>query len=180
MTFLQKIVVAMTIFSSSAFAEPMRVMGIDSVHTNLGWQIVNDTVMGGRSKSRFDTENGQLFFSGVINTNGGGFASLRSDRQDWDLSMFSVIRLKVLGDGRTYKFRLFADNDRASYQREFVTTADKWQVVELPIDKFYASWRGRPLDRPPLAASEIAGIGLILADGKDGSFNLTVDWIELH
>jgi hypothetical protein len=77
MTLLQKFVVSRTILSSSAFAEPMRVMGIDSAHTSLGWQIVNDTIMGGRSESGFVTENGQLQFSGVLNTNGGGFASLR-------------------------------------------------------------------------------------------------------
>lgn len=178
MTLIQKLVVSMTILSTSAFAEPMRVMGIDSAHTGLGWQIVNDTIMGGRSESGFVNENGQLQFSGVLNTNGGGFASLRSNRQAWDLSKFSIVRLKVRGDGRTYKFRLFIDDDRASYQSEFATAAEEWQIIELPIEAFYASWRGRRLDRPALVASEIAGMGLILADGIDGRFDLTLAWIE--
>jgi hypothetical protein len=34
------------------------------------------------------------------------------------------------------------------------------------------------LDRPALVASEIAGMGLILADGIDGRFDLTLAWIE--
>ena len=179
MTLLQKMMVLMVTLSSSVAAEPLRVMGKDSIQTDMGWKVVNDTVMGGRSKSGFVSKNGQLQFSGRLNTNGGGFASLRSNRQDWDLSGFSVIRLKVLGDGRTFRFRLHVDDDRASYQNDFATTAGEWQVIELPIDEFYASWRGRLLERPPLAAADIAGMGLILADGIDGRFDLTLDWIEL-
>jgi len=170
--------VSIMVVSSSALAEPMRVTGIDSVQSNVRWQVVNDTVMGGRSDSRFMLENGQLQFVGRLNTNGGGFASLRSNRQNWDLSEFSVVRLKVRGDGRHYRFRLYVDNDRASYQSDFATVAGEWQVVELPIDEFQASWRGRRLSRAPLAASKIAGMGLILADGIDGTFELTLDWIE--
>ena len=98
MTLFKILVVFMTILSSSALAAPMRVMGIDSVHTNMDWQVVNDCVMGGRSESSFVNQNEQLRFSGTLNTNGGGFASLRSGSQDWDLSMYSVVRLKVRGD----------------------------------------------------------------------------------
>lgn len=166
------------VFSSSVLAEPMRVMGLDSFQDNVRWQVVNDTVMGGRSESRFVYDNGRLQFSGRLNTNGGGFASLRSNRQDWDLSEFSVVRLKVLGDGRQYRFRLYVDGDRASYQSDFSTVVGQWLIVELPIDEFYASWRGRRLSRPPLAASKISGLGLILADGIDGTFHLALDWIE--
>ena len=179
MTLFKILVVFMTILSSSALAAPMRVMGIDSVHANMDWQVVNDGVMGGRSESGFVNENEQLRFSGTLNTNGGGFASLRSGSQDWDLSMYSVVRLRVRGDGRTYKFRLFVDGDQASYQADFATAVGEWQVLELPIGDFYAAWRGRRLDRPPLAAAEIAAMGIIIADGIDGYFDLTIDWIEL-
>ena len=51
MTLFKILVVFMTILSSSALAAPMRVMGIDSVHANMDWQVVNDGVMGGRSES---------------------------------------------------------------------------------------------------------------------------------
>ena len=178
MSLLKKIMVFIMTVSSSALAEPMRVTGIDSVQANVRWQVVNDTVMGGRSESRFIYENGQLQFGGRLNTNGGGFASLRSNRQGWDLSEFSVVRLKVRGDGRNYRFRLYVDNDRVSYQSNFATSAGEWEVLELPIDEFHASWRGRRLSRPPLAASKIVGMGLILADGIDGTFELAMDWIE--
>ena len=78
MKLFKKLVVFMTILSSSALAAPMRVMGIDSVHTNMDWRVGNDGVMGERSESGFVNKNQQLRFSGTLHTNGGGLASLRS------------------------------------------------------------------------------------------------------
>ena len=164
--------------SVSGFAQPKRLTNFDATEKDVRWQVVNDTVMGGRSDSRIQSSGGLLEFSGKLNTKGGGFVSLRSDRQDWRLPEFSLVRLRLRGDGREYGFRLYADGDRAAYQREFATVAGEWQEVVLPIDEFYASWRGRRLTRPPLSSSKIVGMGLILADGVDGSFRLTLDWIE--
>jgi len=175
---LRHLLAATMITSPVICAEPLRLTSFDPAESNLNWQIVNDTVMGGRSSSRFTLKDQQLTFSGTLNTQGGGFASLRSGRQSWPLADHSTIRLRVKGDGRTYRLRLFVDNDRAAYQHAFETNANQWQIVTLPIDAFYASWRGRRLARPPLQAVDVVGIGLIVADGIDGPFSLTVDWIE--
>ncbi len=156
----------------------LRLSATDTHQTSLRWQVVNDTVMGGRSASRFAARDGHLEFSGYLNTNGGGFASLRSNRLNLDLAGVASVRLKVLGDGRRYRFRLFVDNDRASYQQEFETSAGEWRMVELPLAQFYASWRGRPLSRPALDPADIVAMGLILADGVDGEFRIGLDWIE--
>ena len=56
--------------------------------------------------------------------------------------------------------------------------ADEWQTIELKIPDFYASWRGRRMDQGPLASADIAGLGVILADGKDGGFEIEVGSIE--
>lgn len=178
---LTRITIMMLLMGSLSvpgFAQPKRLTNFDATESDVRWQVVNDTVMGGRSDSRIKISGGLLHFSGELNTKGGGFVSLRSDRQDWRLPEFSLVRLRVRGDGRDYRFRLYADGDRAAYQREFATVAGEWQVVELTIDEFYASWRGRRLNRPPLLASKVVGLGLILADGVDGPFGLTLDWIE--
>lgn len=164
--------------SVPGFAQPKRLTNFDANEKDVRWMVVNDTVMGGRSDSRIEITGGLLEFSGNLNTKGGGFVSLRSDRQNWLLPEFSLVRLRIRGDGREYRFRLYAEGDRAAYQREFATVAGEWQEVVLPIDEFYASWRGRRLNRPPLSPSKIVGMGLILADGVDGSFRITLDWIE--
>lgn len=44
---------------------------------NRRWRMVNDNVMGGRSKGSVTFKGGVLVFSGSINTNGGGFSSVR-------------------------------------------------------------------------------------------------------
>ena len=44
---LKTMVFVMTVLSSSAMAEPLRVVGANNVAPDLRWQVVNDTVMGG-------------------------------------------------------------------------------------------------------------------------------------
>ena len=170
--------VVMMMSSGGALADAVRVLGPNNVAPELRWQVVNDTVMGGRSSSQLKRVGEALHFSGRLNTNGGGFASLRSDRMNLDLAAATSVRLTVKGDGRTYSIRLYAAGQRVSYQHAFHTVADAWQTVELKIPDFYASWRGRRMDQGPLAAADIAGIGLILADGTDGAFEIEVSSIE--
>ena len=178
MKLIIKMMVSVMAFSSITFAETKRISGTGSDGIDLRWRVVNDTVMGGRSLSNYAYVEDQLYFSGKLITNGGGFASLRSNRLELDLSELSVVRLKVRGDGRDYRFRLYSKTDAVAYQSDFSTIAGEWQVIELKIKNFYASWRGRRLNRPPLLASNIAGVGLIIADGVNGAFELNVDWIE--
>ena len=173
-------IIALVVMMSSggALADAVRVLGPNNVAPELRWQVVNDTVMGGRSSSQLKRVGEALHFSGRLNTNGGGFASLRSDRMNLDLAAATSVRLTVKGDGRTYSIRLYAAGQRISSQHAFRTVADAWQTVELKIPDFYASWRGRRMDQGPLAAADIAGIGLILADGTDGAFEIEVSSIE--
>ena len=47
------------------------------------WRIINDTVMGGVSRSRFEaTEDGAVFTGEVSLDRGGGFVSMRSPEGD--------------------------------------------------------------------------------------------------
>ena len=41
------------------------------------WDVINDGVMGGLSKGHIEQVDDALSFTGTINTNGGGFTSLR-------------------------------------------------------------------------------------------------------
>ncbi|MEM7100501.1 MAG: CIA30 family protein [Pseudomonadota bacterium] len=168
--------------SSSASAQTpdqWRLVDFDGASKELRWEVVNDTVMGGRSSSQFSIDDQRLVFTGTLNTNGGGFASVRSSALRRDLSGYTSFRIRVRGDGRPYRLRLYPFDDWAAYQSEFKTQPDQWMIVELPIADFYASWRGRRLDRGPMAAADIAGLGFILADGLDGPFKLEIDWIEV-
>jgi monofunctional biosynthetic peptidoglycan transglycosylase len=143
------------------------------------WQIVNDTVMGGRSSSECGIAEGALRFSGTLNTSGGGFASVRSEPLDVRGSEQEVIRLRVRGDGRQYQLRLYSASDGTTYRAIFDTRPDTWQIVELPLSGFQATWRGRALNRPPIRPSDIGGLGILLADGRDGTFAIALSWVKL-
>ena len=143
------------------------------------WAIVNDTGRGGRSSSQFRIEDGALQFSGTLNTNGGGFASVRGTPMRTGVSGHNLIRLMVRGDGRTYQLRLASAATATTYRATFGTEPQQWLEVELPLEDFRATWRGRVLDRPPIQAQDVGGLGLLLADGKDGPFSVAIRWVTI-
>ena len=61
------------------------------------WKAVNDGVMGGRSRGGPSFENGYMVFEGRINTDGGGFSSVRTDIDRGSLESSSGLKLRVRG-----------------------------------------------------------------------------------
>ena len=153
----------------------------NSVEANsLDWRVVNDTVMGGRSSATVRRFDEGVTFSGFLNTNGGGFASMRVGAADMISERSVGIRLKVRGDGRTYTLRLRPRNSRISYWSQFDTTHGEWVEIDLPFSSFWPNWRGRRLNAPPIDGSQIAEMGLMLNDGRDGNFKVEVEWIASY
>lgn len=144
------------------------------------WKVVNDDVMGGRSTGYLAVSNGLLQFRGELNTNGGGFASIRTEPAALDIGTHDGLKLKVRGDGRTYKLRVATTGSDFAYMAEFPTRRGEWVIIDLPFSTFLPSSRGRKLDRAPVVPSEITTIGLLIADKLDGEFALDVEWIRLN
>lgn len=150
------------------------------------WTVVNDDVMGGRSRGSFRLTSRSLLFTGTTNTDGGGFASVRSSPGAFALADHDGIRLRVRGDGRTYTFRLTTREARQasrpySYWARFPTMKGRsWEVVDIPFSSFRPRWRGQWLDGPALDPGAIDGLGLMIYDQKDGAFRLEVDWIGAY
>lgn len=150
----------------------------------LRWVTVLDGVMGGRSSGEFDIEDGTLRFAGVLNTNGGGFSSIRAQTSA-KLGDYEGIHLRVRGDGRTYSMRLQQSGEGrrrvASYRAEFATQkGGSWQDVWLPFDRFVPTWRGRQLDLPEIDPDRLSLFGLSMADGSDGPFRIEVDSMHAY
>ena len=160
-----------------------------STSSDLGWYVVNDNVMGGRSEGRFELrqgerEQGQLSFTGRTNTNGGGFSSIRTKTLQLDLSTFSGIRLHVKGDGRRYTWRLTSTarwrGRQVSYWAEFETRNGTWSTVNIPFSEFVPRVRGNQLDGPPLDSGQITGMGLMIYDKQDGPFELRLGSVSVY
>ena len=107
------------------------------------WVIVNDDVMGGRSRAEATTDEQGLRFSGVLSLeNNGGFASTRRLVSEAPAGA-TGLRLQVRGDGRSYQVRL-RDNQRfdgVAWRHEF-NTSDQWQTLELDLRDFEPVFRG--------------------------------------
>ena len=145
--------------------------------SKIKWNIVNDTVMGGRSSSRWSKNSSALSFEGFLSLeNNGGFASVRHDLNNINLSSTEGIFIKVKGDGRKYQFRIRSQASRwANYSQEFKTKKDIVQSFFLPYKDFKPSWRGRSVRNvPTLTGKDVRGIGFLLGDKVQGKFKLEI------
>ena len=145
--------------------------------SKIKWNIVNDTVMGGRSSSRWSKNSSALSFEGFLSLeNNGGFASVRHDLDNINLSNTDGIFIKVKGDGRKYQFRIRSQASRwANYSQEFKTKKDTVQSFFLPYKDFKPSWRGRSVRNvPTLTGKDVRGIGFLLGDKVQGKFKLDI------
>lgn len=154
----------------------------ETTETSGRWAIVNDGVMGGLSQSGISlSRDGTAIFEGAVSLeNYGGFASVRTNVFD-DLGDSYAIRLRVLGDGRTYKLRLRTDAymDGPAYEAEFETIVGEWLLVEIPYTDMKATYRGRAIrNAPTLEGAMVQQIGLMIADKTAGPFRLEIDWIK--
>jgi hypothetical protein len=144
------------------------------------WSVVNDGVMGGRSSGFVELKEGALRFTGTLVTQGGGFTLTRAPRRV-DLTGATALELRVRGSGRSFQVEL--DDGTRGYGRNvsrrasFATTAE-WTVVRVPFSALRSTIFGQQVDAPPLDPARIQSVGLYMADGKDGTFWLEVDYIR--
>ena len=191
---INKIFLALTVFSLSACESPIQNNYMQSTSQGeimiedfsekslLNWNIVNDTVMGGRSQARMSVRDNKAEFMGFLSlANNGGFSSVRAYYPN-DLFDINSIVLRVRGDGRKYSFRVRTDNNSwVSYTQSFDTKKDTWQEVVLDIKDFYPTYRGYSLRNiPKLSDSIIREIGIMISDKIEGSFKIDVDWIKVQ
>jgi monofunctional biosynthetic peptidoglycan transglycosylase len=146
------------------------------------WRAVNDGVMGGVSEGRLRvTEAGTLEFTGRLSLeNNGGFASIRSMPRALGLRPGDVIQVRLRGDGRRYHLNLYVPGSRTAFSfRASIQTAEgEWMEARLPVERFRASWFGRPVD-DPLEAERVHALGFMLSDGKPGPFRLEIGSIRV-
>jgi len=148
-----------------------------------GWQIVNDDVMGGVSRSAFAVTNGVAVFRGEVSLeNNGGFASVRSSPTRLPLEGLAAFVLRVRGDGRRYKFtaRTDAGFDTPLYQHAFPTRPGQWEEHRLEFKDFVPTFRGRVLTGvAPLNPGKATSVGLLISDKQQGPFRLEIAWVKV-
>jgi monofunctional biosynthetic peptidoglycan transglycosylase len=146
------------------------------------WYTVDDRVMGGVSRSTVAIrDSAVLNFTGTMSLdNNGGFSSIRSDWNPTNLSDYDGVLLRVLGDGKNYRFRIrTAETGRQiSYNAIFETTSETWTLVYVPFKEMIPTYFGSVVKVDPLDRTRIGSFGFMLTDKQPGEFDLHVDWIR--
>lgn len=126
----------------------------DMAGQRLQWYRLDDGVMGGQSLTNHSiSDQGWLTFQGMINTNGGGFCSIRTR---FDGSTFSAstkgIKIRHRGDGKTYKF-LLSDGTPSgptaktpSWQADLPTVPGEWRETLIEFDELLPNFGGTRRD----------------------------------
>lgn len=146
------------------------------------WSVVNDGVMGGRSAGFVTVTNGALRFTGTLVTQGGGFTLTRA-RCVVDLTGQTGLELRVRGTGRQFQVEV-DDGERrfgrnVSRRASFPTTPE-WTVVRMPFSALRNTIFGQNVNAAPINLARIQSVGLYMADGRDGPFQLEVDFIRSY
>lgn len=148
------------------------------------WQVVNDGVMGGLSEGQLHPRDDRLIFAGTINTNGGGFSSIRRRVGDGLLEGATRLRVTMQGDGRSYQVSLRSDatwRGRSVAYRAMLRPqgqGDGWSVATIPLKRLQPYVFGQRVRAPSFDPSRAQSIGIILADGQDGPFEMAIGKIE--
>ena len=145
------------------------------------WRIVNDVVMGGRSKSTLQlSADGFGVFEGHVSLeNNGGFSSLRHEFPRINVGQYTTVHIKIKGDGKDYQFRIKDSTGTShSYIAPFSTTGD-WQEIAISLADMYPQYRGRRLDLPNFSEDHIEEITFLIGNKKEEDFKLLIDSIIL-
>lgn len=160
------------------------------------WGAIDDVVMGGVSQSGIRLVDNKAIFSGVVSTeNNGGFASVRTRNLEppMDLSGYEGIELKVIGDGKRYKFiaRCEGKWDGVGYSHSFDTIYDFPTTIKIPFKDLIPVFRAKTVEEASqLDVEKVYSMQLMLSkfeyDGElnpkfeAGSFKLEVEYIKAY
>ncbi|WP_255554358.1 MULTISPECIES: CIA30 family protein [unclassified Tenacibaculum] len=146
------------------------------------WSITNDNVMGGLSSSKMViNDQGEGVFSGSISTdNNGGFAMTRLPVDITLLENTAKLVIKLKGDGKKYQFRIKSEKEQRFWYIQSFQTSTETEKIALPLNAFYASFRGNKLDIENFSAKEIKEIAILIGNKKNEEFKLKINNITLQ
>lgn len=154
-------------------------------HLGTSWQAVSDQVMGGISDCSLchSILAGRpcLHITGDVHMeNKGGFIqaslNLSTRNQPLDASLFTGIRMCIMGNGDDYSTHLrTTDLQRPweSYRAHFSSTPN-WQTIDLPFSSFQPHRTDSPLNR-----SRLIRIGLV-AIGRKFHADIAISQLSLY
>jgi NADH dehydrogenase [ubiquinone] 1 alpha subcomplex assembly factor 1 len=167
--------------TSMLFQTTMLLYDFNTQSSIANWQIVDDSVMGGRSSSFFTLNKAGLgVFEGKVSLeNNGGFSMVQYRFDAKKVNAFTKVCIKLKGDGKAYQFRIKTNaRDSHSYIAAFKTTGE-WQTLEIPFETMNPAFRGRTLNMINYPGEQMEMIAFLIGNKKAESFKLEIDSIVL-
>ncbi len=158
-------------------------MVFDKAEALKDWRAVNDSVMGGLSEGTVHYADGHMVFSGALNTEGGGFSSIRTPVPPGIYAKTQGMKLRVRSDDRTYKLSIRTSLRYRGRQIAFqaplnIPKTKQWTDISLDFSELIPTLFGQALSGAVFAPETIEEVGFIIADGKNGPFQLDIQSID--
>ena len=147
-----------------------------------GWYVVDDVVMGGKSKGKLKIKNGDTgVFSGKISLdNYGGFSSVRYYLGKLNVKKNKYVTIILSGDNKYYQLRIRSSrNDRHVYTKKFFAK-NGWQEIRIPLDSMEPYFRGQRLRMSKFDKKYISEIGFLIGNKVRENFELKIRSIMLE
>ena len=88
--------------------------------------------------------------------------------------------IKLKGDGKKYQFRIKSEKEQRFWYIQSFQTSTETEKIALPLNAFYASFRGNKLDIENFSAKEIKEIAILIGNKKNEEFKLKINNITLQ
>ena len=149
------------------------------------WRIINDGVMGGRSQSSVDYQEDGIVFSGKISLeNRGGFSSFRSPFGKYPLGYAQSVEIRYRSTGQGC-YLILEDEEPfylPHYRYFLPVTNGEWKTVTISLESFQqyrlSDKTGKRLSSD--TKDKIIRIGFIVANKKEGAFELECDYLSFQ
>lgn len=149
------------------------------------WRIINDGVMGGLSKGYLDFQVDAIVFKGEVSLeNNGGFTSLRSPYQRFDLSAYEKVVIRLKSTGQPLAFTMNTDQRWyvPYFKHRIEVSSQDWEIVEVPLQAFKAYRLGQALDYNLNEgnATQVIRLGFITDSKAAGNFEAIIDYVRFE
>ncbi len=171
------------------FLIPIFIFFNESFEINFGktsgvqnWQVITDNVMGGLSNAKIQLTKKTLKLNGTQSLeNNGGFVSLKSPFDRYDLSGYETLIIRYKNTGIQFGFTLETDQPfyKPYYKLKLPKQPKGFAEVEVDLTNFKQYQMGEPTGKniSKSLLSKIIRIGFITTEKTAGNFELEIDYI---
>lgn len=127
------------------FSDPVLNYDFGSSKSGANWLVINDGVMGGRSIGNAYLSENRIHFEGAISfANNGGFASLRSNRMQLDLTQANTIEIRYKLEGLDFALMLEQYNQfyLPYFSYPLTKTDGQWVTKIINVEELYQTRMG--------------------------------------